>query len=103
MTGFDPPPNDMIILEPKFPLGSIYATACVTAWAARHEIELTHYIRRHHCGQWGDLDAEDKQSNEDALRDETRIFSAYKIAGKKIYIVTEADRSMTTIMLATEY
>lgn len=93
----------MNILEPRFPLGNTYATAGVTHWAERHEIDLTRYIRRHHCGEWGDLDAEDRQANEEALQDGTRIFSAYKIGEKKIYIVTEGDRSMTTIMLATEY
>ncbi len=93
----------MNILEPRFELGSIYATSGVTAWAERHEIDLTRLLRRHHCGDWGNLDAEDRQANEDALADGTRIFSAYLVESRKIYVITEADRSMTTIMLATEY
>jgi hypothetical protein len=93
----------MNLMEPRFELGQTYATAALTAWAERHEIDLTRYLRQHHCGQWGDLDADDKQANEDALKHDARIFSSYKVDEKKIYIVTEADRSMTTIMLATEY
>jgi hypothetical protein len=52
MAGFDPP-TDMNILEPRFPLGKTYATAAVTDWAEKNEIDLTRYPRRHHCGDWG--------------------------------------------------
>jgi hypothetical protein len=84
-------------------LGKTFATTGVTAWAERHEIDLSRLIRRHHCGDWSDLDADDKQANEDALEHGTRIFSSYLTAGKKIYCISEADRSMTTVMFATEY
>jgi hypothetical protein len=106
VAGFDPPtppPPTMNLMKPRFEIGKIYATAGVTRWAEKHEIDLTRYIRRHHCGDWGDLDAEDRQANEDALEHGARIFSAYVTDDRKIYIVTEYDRSMTTIMLATEY
>lgn len=104
MAEFNPPtPPDMIILEPRFKLGNIYATAGVTAWAERNEIDLTRLLRQHHCGQWGDLDADDKAANESALADGTRIFSSYKTSNRKIYVITEADRSMTTVLFATEY
>ena len=93
----------MNILEPRFELGKTFATSGVTRWAEKNEIDLTRLLRRHHCGDWGDLDGEDKTANEDALQDGTRIFSAYKVSDRKIYIVTEHDRSMTTVMLATEY
>lgn len=92
------------LLQPRFQLGKTYATAGVAAWAERCGIDLSRYMRRHHCGDWGDLDADDKQANEDALSNGTRIFSAYHLtAGRKIYIITEHDRSMTTVMLAEEY
>lgn len=103
MSGFDTPHAVMNILEPKFTLGKTFATAAATAWAERHEINLSKLMWRHHCGDWGDLDADDKAANEDALIHGTRIFSTYKVGETKIYIVTEHDRSMTTIMLATEY
>lgn len=93
----------MNLLKPLFELGETFATSGVTAWAERHEIDLTHYLRRHHCGSWGDLDAEDQAANESALADGTRIFSAYIIGDRKVYCVTEYDRSITTIMLSSEY
>lgn len=93
----------MNILEPRFSLGKTFATSGVTHWAEKTGNDLARYLRRHHCGDWGDLDADDRQANEDALEHGTRIFSAYVISDRKIYIVTEHDRSMTTIMLATEY
>ena len=93
----------MNLMEPKFTLGKTYVTASVAAWAERHGIDLTRYLRCHHCGQWGDLEEDDERANEDALTDGTRIFSAYLIEGEKIYIITEADRSHTTILFATEY
>jgi hypothetical protein len=94
----------MIILEPKFSLGKTFATAAVTAWAERENIDLSKLMWKHHCGDWGDqLNPEDRQANEDALAQGTRIFSSYKVGERKIYIITEHDRSMTTVMLASEY
>jgi hypothetical protein len=93
----------MTILEPKFPLGKTYATAAATEWANQQSIDLNKLLWRHHCGEWGDLCDDDKDANETALADGTRIFSSYKIGDRKIYIVTEYDRSKTTIMLASEY
>lgn len=93
----------MIILEPKFSLGKTFATAAATAWAERDNIDLSKLMWKHHCGDWGDLDPVDKQANDDALTQGTRIFSAYQIADRKIYVITEADRSMTTILLDSEY
>jgi hypothetical protein len=61
-------------------------------------------LAKHHRGDWGDVDNNDKQANEQALRDEGRIFSAYKtLKGVKIWIITEADRSATTILLPEDY
>jgi hypothetical protein len=61
-------------------------------------------MRRHHCGDWGDLTEEDKQANEDALVHGDRILSHYKLTdGRRIYIITEADRSSTCILLPEEY
>ena len=93
----------MNLLDPRFEIGRTYATAAVTRWAEQNGIDLAKSLRRHHCGDWGDLDSEDKQANEDALEHGARIFSAYLLNDKKIYIVTEADRSMTTVLFASEY
>ncbi len=88
---------------PRFPLGRTCATAALALWAEQENIDLTEYLRRHHFGDWGDLCDEDKAANEDALRDGARILSAYLTEGRKIYCITEADRSMTTILFAKEY
>ncbi len=96
-------PTAMNLMEPRFPLGRTYATSAVTAWAEQHGVDLTRYLRRHHCGDWGDLDADDKLANEEALREGARILSAYLTAPQKIFVITEADRSMTTVLFAQEY
>lgn len=96
-------PKQMNLLEPRFLLGRYYATAALAKWAEQSGIDLAKYMRRHHCGDWGDLDSEDKQANEDALEHGSRIFSCYLVSDKKIYIITEADRSMTTVLFASEY
>jgi hypothetical protein len=87
-------------MEPRFPLGRTVATPGAIALG----IDLASYMRRHHCGDWGDLDEGDKQANEDALDHGDRILSCYDVpGGHRIYIITEADRSSTCIMLREEY
>ena len=61
-------------------------------------------IARHASGDWGDLCPEDKQANDDALRVGARLLSAYHTnGGRKFWIITEADRSATTVLLPEEY
>lgn len=61
-------------------------------------------LRRHLAGDWGDLDAEDRAANECALRDEARLLSAYELTtGERLWIITEADRSTTTLLLPSDY
>lgn len=61
-------------------------------------------IHRHVTGDCGELGAEDQQQNLLAIRSGMRIFSSYKIgASVKIWIITEADRSSTTLLLPDEY
>lgn len=86
----------------RFPLGrtvitpgALEALSTPTVLAALH---------RHLNGDWGDLDAEDKAANERALVDGTRLLSAYRSSDDiKFWIITEADRSVTTILLPSEY
>jgi hypothetical protein len=63
------------------------------------------YLCRHSSGDWGVLDAEDKVANDDAVLFGGRILSAYELpmTDVKIWIITEADRSATTILLPSEY
>lgn len=95
------------ILEPKkpmprFKIGNVYATP--GAMEVLDKEEGIALLFRHHCGDWGTVDAEDKQANEDALKHGARLLSAYTTkAGVKVWIITEADRSTTTILLPDEY
>jgi DNA primase len=66
--------------------------------------EILAAIARHQSGDWGDLDEHDRAANERALRDGSRLFSVYhSLAGVKFYIITEADRSVTTVLLPEDY
>ncbi len=61
-------------------------------------------LNRHALGDWGDLDAEDIQANYEALTDGDRLLSLYQFEdGFKVWIITEADRSATTILLPEDY
>lgn len=87
---------------PKFPLGDSYATA--NAIAAFSNWELLRCFMRHSQGDWGDLDEEDRRANERSLQDGTRLLSAYRFSdGRRLWIITEADRSATTILLPEDY
>ena len=60
-------------------------------------------LSRHFNGDWGEVPVEDKEANDQALGDGTRLFSAYSIGDRKIWIITEADRSATTVLFPEEY
>jgi hypothetical protein len=61
-------------------------------------------LSRHARGDWGDLCEEDRKENEFSLREGFRLFSVYHTPiGKKFWIITEADRSVTTVLLPSDY
>jgi len=60
-------------------------------------------LQRHKKGDWGNVDAEDQAENDRALQVGNRVVSVYAIRGKKIYIITEHDRSVTTVLFPDEY
>lgn len=64
---------------------------------------LLAYLFRHLSGDWGDLGADDKRENEFSLKNGFRILSAYDTNSGKLWIITEADRSVTTFLLPAEY
>ncbi len=91
---------------PKFNLGQVVITQGVIALVDKHKLQLFEYLGRHHKGDWGDLSSEDKQANDNAVDSKEapmRVLSAYKTNGGKIWIITEWDRSVTTILLPSEY
>lgn len=66
--------------------------------------EVLALVHRHVHGDWGDLDAEDRQANASALRSGGRLLSAYRtLSGDRVWVITEADRSSTTVLLPSEY
>jgi hypothetical protein len=91
-------------MELLFPLGRLFATAGAIMAAAQADDNLIIYLYRHAAGDWGDLTSEDLSANARALREGSRLLSAYQLKdGAKIWIITEADRSSTTILLPEEY
>lgn len=61
-------------------------------------------LQRHQAGDWGNVDEHDRQANESALIEGTRLFSVYHSSqGRKFWIITEADRSVTTVLLPEDY
>lgn len=86
-----------------FALGKVVSTPHALALAAKRQIDLLILLHRHQTGDWGELCEEDRVSNEDALLTHSRILSSYQIGQDKIWIITEADRSLTTILLPDDY
>jgi len=93
------------IPEPKrFPLGRFLATPGALRAIRDTGRFAIDYLARHARGDWGDVCAEDWEANDQALEQGTRILSAYSLtSGVKIWIITEADRSATTVLLPEEY
>jgi hypothetical protein len=60
-------------------------------------------LARHHSGDWGEVCDEDREANELAAKQGLRIISVYPLRGEDIWIITEADRSSTTILTPQEY
>jgi hypothetical protein len=61
------------------------------------------YLARHATGNWGELCKHDRRQNERALREGARVLSSYPVGEERVWIITEADRSVTTILLPEEY
>ena len=89
--------------NPCFNLGQIVATSgAIEALAEVNCLPIT-LLNRHQSGDWGNLCDEDKAANNEALGNWDRLFSAYIIQDVKFWVITEADRSATTILLPSEY
>jgi hypothetical protein len=91
----------------KFPLGHKVITAGVMDLSASNEA-FAKFVRRsldrHAEGDWGDLGDDDRKENEFALNRQLRLFSKYTHDGlPTIWIITEADRSVTTVLFPEEY
>ena len=86
----------------KFSLGRLVATPAALEGLTFDDINVA--LARHHRGDWGDVGKEDHAENELSLQQGFRLFSVYHGAhGTKFYIITEHDRSVTTVLLPSDY
>lgn len=91
-------------VTPLFPLGEVVSTPGALEAMQAANVSPLALLHRHLRGDWGNLDKHDKQLNDLAINDGTRIFSAYDITPtSKVWLITEADRSATTFLLPSEY
>ena len=88
--------------EPLFPLGRVVATQGVIALDLPLDT-IVDLLRRHQMGDWGEIGDEDRRENELSIQQGFRIMSVYSVNDTKVWIITEADRSSTTILLPQEY
>lgn len=90
-------------MKPMFPLGQIGITQGAVEALERMDISPSSIVQRHSLGDWGDVVYQDKRSNELALEMGGRILSSYHLPDRtEIWVMTEPDRSATTILLPGE-
>ncbi len=85
-------------------LGQVVATPGALMALEKAGDSPQQFLERHVCGDWGELDEEDRQENALSLEHSFRLLSAYQTtAGEKLWVITEANRTLTTILLPNEY
>jgi hypothetical protein len=90
--------------KPLFDLGQVVGTPGALQALQEAELEPIEILIRHLTGDWGNLDDEDKKENELSVEQGFRILSAYELeTGAKVWVITEWDRSVTTILLPEDY
>lgn len=95
-----PPPNNF----PLFQLGQIVATPGAIDLLRSLELNPLLFLGKHVYGNWGQLDDHDREANQRALKYGDRLLSSYTLTStEKLWIITEADRSSTTLLLPQEY
>ena len=90
-------------MSARFPLGRIVATPAALDACAAAGINPAALLARHVAGDWGDVCPEDARENELSVRRGFRILSSYAAGDECLWIITEADRSSTTLLLREEY
>ncbi len=87
-----------------FPLGRVVATPAALAEMAIAGESPSRLLQRHQSGDWGEVPKEDARENERSLKYGFRVLSSYPLStGAKVWIITEADRSSTCLLLPEEY
>jgi hypothetical protein len=88
----------------RFGLGAVFATRAALEVLGSAEVSPSELLERHASGDWGDVPAEDARENEHALTRGLRVLSSYSLpSGERVWIITEADRSSTSIITPEEY
>ena len=90
-------------MRAPLPLGRVVATPGALELLKGAGGNPFDYLARHATGDWGNLCAFDRRQNEIALREGLRVLSSYDVLAGRIWIITEPDRSVTTILLPEEY
>ncbi len=95
----------LIIPQGRFELGQLVATPGALKALEAAQTSPAELAGRHLMGDWGTVDKEDWAANDRALKDGERLISAYALpqTGEKIWVITERDRSATTVLLPSEY
>ena len=86
---------------PLFPLGRVVATRNALSTLTPDEIAAA--LARHASGDWGEVGPDDWAENELSLKEGFRLFSVYRARDQKFWVITEADRSATTVLLPEDY
>jgi hypothetical protein len=92
----------MEVQSPSFPLGNVVITPNALEQLSPADVQLG--LQRHQAGDWGDLGEEDWMENDKALRTGLRLLSSYRSGGGvTFWIITESDRSATTLLMPDDY
>jgi hypothetical protein len=89
------------LARPKFPLGQVVITA--NAHATLDAADVEQGLSRHARGDWGDVCTGDRKENELSLKEGFRLMSVYRSGDKRFWVITEADRSVTTVLMPEDY
>jgi hypothetical protein len=88
----------------KFKLGITVCTPAAQDLLGAHSVSMVSLLDRHSACDWGDVGIDDALANDAALKDGSQILSVYKVGAKdKVLVITEWDRSITTVLLPSDY
>ena len=86
-----------------FPLGRVVATPAALEVLEASGVAPAHLLERHRSGDWGEVPVEDARENRYSVEHGCRIMSSYPVGQERVWIITEADRSSTCLLLPSEY
>ncbi|RMT96393.1 hypothetical protein ALP39_01978 [Pseudomonas marginalis pv. marginalis] len=93
-----------VTLQPRFPFGGLTISRCVDTLIRQDLLDPLPYVRRHVCGDWGDVRTEHRRYNDEALELGGYLLSSYSISDDfDLCIFTESDRNLTAVFLLDEY